>query len=80
MQTQVTGIERDKNVVRTSCGQIDYDYLIVAAGIRNAYDVWFDSDEKLSNLHAALIRQAICNEIVGMHRQNSGDSVPSLIR
>jgi NADPH-dependent 2,4-dienoyl-CoA reductase/sulfur reductase-like enzyme len=46
VQTEVTGIERDKKVVRTSHGQIDYDFLIVAGGIRNGYDAWFGNDEK----------------------------------
>ncbi|MBN8969269.1 MAG: FAD-dependent oxidoreductase [Rhizobiales bacterium] len=46
VQTNVTGIERDKKIVRTSHGQIDYDYLIIAGGIRNGYDVWFGNDQK----------------------------------
>lgn len=46
VQTQVTGVERDKKIVRTAHGQIDYDYLVVAGGIRNGYDAWFGNDEK----------------------------------
>jgi NADPH-dependent 2,4-dienoyl-CoA reductase/sulfur reductase-like enzyme len=46
IQTEVTGIERDKKIVRTAHGQIDYDYLIVAGGIRNGHDVWFGNDQR----------------------------------
>lgn len=46
VQTQITGIERDKKIVRTAHGQLDYDYLIIASGIRNGYDAWFGNDEK----------------------------------
>ncbi len=44
VQCEVTGIERDKKIVRTSKGNVDYDFLILAGGIRNAYDVWFGDD------------------------------------
>lgn len=44
IQTEVTGIERDAKRVRTSHGSIDYDYLVIAGGIRNAYDAWFGDD------------------------------------
>ena len=44
IQTEITAIERDRKLVRTSHGQIDYDYLILAGGIRNAYDAWFGND------------------------------------
>ncbi|MGB3387559.1 MAG: FAD-dependent oxidoreductase [Pseudaminobacter sp.] len=46
VQTNVTGIERDRKTVRTAHGQIEYDYLIIAGGIRNGYDVWFGNDQK----------------------------------
>lgn len=44
INTAVTGIERDTKTVRTAHGVIDYDYLILSGGIRDAYDVWFDGD------------------------------------
>ena len=44
VQCEVTGFERDKKIVRTSKGNVDYDFLILAGGIRNAYDVWFGDD------------------------------------
>ncbi|VDC29226.1 FAD-dependent oxidoreductase [Pseudogemmobacter humi] len=44
VQCEVTAIERDKKLVRTSKGAVDYDFLILAGGIRNAYDAWFGDD------------------------------------
>ena len=44
VQCEVTGIERDRKLVRTSKGAVDYDFLILAGGIRNAYDAWFGDD------------------------------------
>lgn len=46
IRTEITGIERDRKLVRTADGRIDYDYLILAGGIRNAYDVWFGNDRR----------------------------------
>lgn len=46
IQTVVTAIERDKKIVHTAHGKVDYDYLIIAGGIRNAYDTWFGNDTK----------------------------------
>lgn len=44
LQTEVTGFERDKKRVRTALGSIEYDFLILSGGIRNAYDAWFGND------------------------------------
>lgn len=44
INTEVTAIERDKKTVRTTHGAIDYDYLILSGGIRNAYEAWFGND------------------------------------
>ncbi|MHB2264804.1 NAD(P)/FAD-dependent oxidoreductase [Aliihoeflea sp. PC F10.4] len=46
IQTEVTAIERNAKRVRTSNGSIDYDYLILAGGIRNAYEAWYGNDHK----------------------------------
>lgn len=46
VQTEISGIERDKKLVRTAHGSLAYDYLIIAGGIRNAYDIWFGNDHK----------------------------------
>ena len=45
IQCDVTGIERDRKVVRTSKGNVDYDFLILSGGIRDAWDVWFGDDQ-----------------------------------
>ncbi|MBK4216856.1 FAD-dependent oxidoreductase [Paracoccus caeni] len=44
VQCEITAIERDRKIVRTSQGNVDYDFLILAGGIRNAYDAWFGED------------------------------------
>jgi len=44
IQTEVTAIDRDKKQVRTAHGSIEYDYLILAGGIRYAYEAWFGND------------------------------------
>ncbi len=46
VQCEVTGFERDRKIVRTSKGNVDYDFLILAGGIRNAYDAWFGDDHE----------------------------------
>lgn len=46
IQTEVTAFERDKKRVITAQGWIDYDYLIVSAGIRYNYEAWFGEDRK----------------------------------
>lgn len=46
IQTEIMQIERDKKIVRTAHGALSYDYLIIAGGIRNAYDAWFGNDRK----------------------------------
>lgn len=46
VQTEITNIERDKKIVRTSHGSIEYDYLILAGGIRNNYEAWYGNDRK----------------------------------
>ena len=46
LQTEVNGFERDKKLVRTAHGLIEYDYLILSGGIRNDYEAWFGNDQK----------------------------------
>lgn len=46
IQTEITNIERDRKIVRTAHGLLSYDYLIIAGGIRNAYEVWYGNDRK----------------------------------
>ena len=49
IQTEVTAFERDKKRVITAQGWIDYDYLIVGAGIRYNYEAWFGNDRKAAD-------------------------------
>ena len=46
IQTEVMAFERDRKRVITAQGWIDYDYLIVGAGIRYNYEAWFDNDRR----------------------------------
>lgn len=46
IQTEVTAFERDKKRVITAQGWVDYDYLIVGAGIRYNYETWFGNDRR----------------------------------
>ncbi|QIL44698.1 NAD(P)/FAD-dependent oxidoreductase [Acidovorax sp. HDW3] len=46
LQTEVTGFERDKKLVRTALGLIEYDYLILSGGIRDAWEAWFGNDQR----------------------------------
>ncbi|SNZ15819.1 FAD-dependent oxidoreductase [Hydrogenobacter hydrogenophilus] len=43
----VVGIERDKKRVYTNHGYIEYDYLVLAPGIRYNYDAWFKGDKDM---------------------------------
>lgn len=45
INTEVNAIERDKKIVRTTHGMLDYDFLILSGGIRNAYEAWFGDDK-----------------------------------
>ncbi|WP_142847148.1 FAD-dependent oxidoreductase [Telmatospirillum sp. J64-1] len=44
IQTEVAAIERDRKTVITAQGPIQYDYLILAAGIGYDYGAWFGDD------------------------------------
>lgn len=46
VQTEVTGIDRDQRRVHTAQGFLDYDWLVVSAGIRVAYEPWFGNDRQ----------------------------------
>lgn len=46
INAEVTGFERDKKIVRTARGTIDYDYLILSGGIRDNYEAWFGEDRE----------------------------------
>lgn len=44
LQAEVMEFDRDKRRVQTSMGWLDYDYLILSGGIRDAFDAWFGDD------------------------------------
>ncbi|WP_234414075.1 FAD/NAD(P)-binding oxidoreductase [Ideonella sp. A 288] len=46
VQTEVTEIDRDKRRVHTAQGHLDYDWLVVSAGIRVSYEPWFGNDRR----------------------------------
>lgn len=46
VQTNVVGFERDKRRVRTAHGLVEYDYLILSGGIRDAWEAWFGDDQR----------------------------------
>ena len=48
IQTTVTDIDRDRRSVDTTCGAIDYDYLVLAPGIRYDYSAWFGDDAQMA--------------------------------
>lgn len=44
VQTEVMDIDRSKRQVHTAQGYVDYDWLVVSAGIRVTYAPWFGND------------------------------------
>lgn len=46
IQTEIIAIERDKKRVITTAGAIEYDWAIVAPGIRYNYEAWFANDRR----------------------------------
>ncbi len=58
IQTEVSAFERDKKRVVTARGWIDYDYLIVGAGIRYNYEAWFGNDRRAADYTKAMFPSA----------------------
>jgi NADH dehydrogenase FAD-containing subunit len=46
VQTEIIDIDRAKKRVTTAQGWLDYDWLIIAGGIRYAFEPWFGNDRK----------------------------------
>ena len=46
IQTEVSAIDRDKRRVVTAQGTLDYDWLILAVGIRYDYEAWYGNDRR----------------------------------
>jgi len=46
IQCEVLAVERETKRVVTSLGWLDYDYLVLAPGIRYNYEAWFGNDRR----------------------------------
>ncbi len=46
VQAEVTAIDRERRRVHTAGGALDYDWLVLAAGIRHDYAAWFGADRR----------------------------------
>lgn len=49
IQAEVSDIDRDKRRVVTHQGTLDYDWLILAVGIRYDYEAWYGNDRRASD-------------------------------
>ncbi|MFT3664949.1 FAD-dependent oxidoreductase [Piscinibacter sp.] len=49
VQTEVLEIDRAARRVVTTQGALDYDYLVIAAGIRYGYEAWFGNDRRAAD-------------------------------
>ncbi len=46
LQAEVTAIDRDRRRVHTAQGTLDYDWLVLAAGIRHDWAAWFGDERR----------------------------------
>jgi NADH dehydrogenase FAD-containing subunit len=49
LQASAIGLDQKKNILKTTEGDLEYDYLVFATGIDYDYDVWAKGDKKLEN-------------------------------
>lgn len=49
VRAEVTDIDRDRRRVVTAGGTLDYDWLVLAAGIRYDYGAWFGDDRRAAD-------------------------------
>jgi NADPH-dependent 2,4-dienoyl-CoA reductase/sulfur reductase-like enzyme len=49
VQAEVTAIDRDQRRVITRSGTLDYDWLVLAVGIRYDYQSWFGNDRRAAD-------------------------------
>ena len=84
IQTEVSEIDRDNKRVHTALGHVDYDYLIVAPGIRYNYEAWFGNDRELADVTRQRYPSAYMpnNELFrlkrALHEFKGGDLVMNL--
>ncbi len=48
-QASACGIDKEKKILKTSNGDIEYDYLVLAPGIDYDYDLWTGGDKELES-------------------------------
>lgn len=46
VEAEATAIDRERHRVHTSAGTLDYDWLVLAAGIRHDWTAWFGEDAR----------------------------------
>jgi NADH dehydrogenase FAD-containing subunit len=49
LQASAIGLDQKKNILKTTEGDLEYDYLVFATGIDYDYDVWAKGNKKLEN-------------------------------
>lgn len=49
IQTEVLEVDRSARRVVTTLGALDYDYLVLAPGIRYNYEAWFGNDRRIAD-------------------------------
>ena len=70
-QAEVEQIDRDKRVVTTSLGTIDYDWLVLAPGIRYNYEAWFGNDRRMAEATRARFPAAYIPSAEHFHLKNA---------
>ncbi|MDK9724592.1 MAG: FAD-dependent oxidoreductase [Sterolibacteriaceae bacterium MAG5] len=50
LRAEVTAIDREKRRVVTSLGTLDYDWLVLAVGVRDDYAPWFGDDSEAAGV------------------------------
>lgn len=53
IQAEVSAIDRDRRIVVTDGGTVDYDWLVLAVGIRQDYGAWFGDDRRATDYAAS---------------------------
>ena len=71
IQTEVTAFEREKKRVITAQGWVDYDYLILGAGIRYNYEAWFGNDRRMAEATRARFPAAYIPSAEHFHLKNA---------
>ncbi|MFN7723684.1 MAG: FAD/NAD(P)-binding oxidoreductase [Rubrivivax sp.] len=84
IQTEVLNVDRGAKRVFTSAGQLDYDYLVLAPGIRYNYEAWFGNDRRLADATRARFPAAYVSNAEhfalkkALHNFEGGDWVMTL--